>query len=537
MTEPFLALQGAAFGWPDGHRLFSDIDLQLDRRPTGLVGRNGVGKSVLARVLAGQLEPVAGRCLRTGRVHYVPQQVSCPPGATVAAVAGAQATLDALTRIEAGGTAPADFELVGDRWDIRQRLVRLLDEHGLGHLAPERSAASVSGGELTRVALLGAWLADPDVLILDEPTNHLDRPRRELLLEKLRAWTKGLLVVSHDRELLEGMQRIVELSAAGLRDYGGGFSFYAQARAQEQERAEQALDHHKAEQRRGEAAWRAKQESLDRRQSRAAREGREANQAAILLGRRKQQGQASAGKRRSDLETQRDALAQQVREAAAQVREDQDIALLAPAGTLAAPRKAATLESMQLPFGIAKEQRLDLVIGGRQRLGVTGANGSGKSTLLKVLAGLIPPAAGRCEVHVPMAFLDQQLGLLDPHASALEQLLASNPSAIQAEMRTRLALLGLAGDAALKPSAWLSGGERLKAALACVVYAEHPAGLLLLDEPTNHLDLRSLDALEQMLLQYRGALIIASHDWGFLDRIILSHRLDMSGDYRHIALW
>jgi ATPase subunit of ABC transporter with duplicated ATPase domains len=536
MTEPFLALQGAAFGWPDGHRLFSDIDLQLDRRPTGLVGRNGVGKSVLARVLAGQIEPVAGRCLRTGTVHYVPQQVNCPPGATVAAVAGVQATLDALARIEAGGTAPADFEAVGDRWDIRQRLVRLLDEHGLGHLAPERSAASLSGGELTRVALLGAWLADPDVLILDEPTNHLDRPRRELLLEKLSAWAKGLLVVSHDRELLDGMQRIVELSPTGLRDYGGGFSFYAQARAQEQERAGQALEHHKAEQRRGEAALRAKQESLDRRQSRAAREGREANQAAILLGRRKQQGQASAGRRRRDLDAQRETLAQRVREAAAQVREDQDIALLAPAGTPVAPRKAATLESMQLPFGIAGEQRLDLVIGGRQRLGVTGANGSGKSTLLKVLAGLIPPAAGRCEVHVPTAFLDQQLGLLDPQASALEQLQASNPSASQADLCTRLALLGLAGGAALKPSARLSGGERLKAALACVVYAEHPAGLLLLDEPTNHLDLRSLDALERMLCQYRGALVLVSHDRVFLDRVALDARIELGADGLHLAL-
>jgi ATPase subunit of ABC transporter with duplicated ATPase domains len=454
----------------------------------------------------------------------------------VAAVAGVQATLEALARIEAGGTAPADFEAVGERWDIRQRLVRLLDEHGLADLTPERPAASLSGGELTRVALLGAWLADPDVLILDEPTNHLDRPRRELLLEKLRAWTKGLLVVSHDRELLEGMQRIVELSPAGLRDYGGGFSFYAQARAQEQERAGQALDHHKAEQRRGEAAWRAKQESLDRRQSRAAREGREANQAAILLGRRKQQGQASAGRRRRDLDAQREALAQRVREAAVQVGDDPEIALLAPAGTPAAPRKAATLDKLQLPFGIAAGHRLDLAIGGRQRLGVTGANGSGKSTLLKVLAGLIPPAAGRCEVHVPMAFLDQQLDLLDPQASALEQLLAGNPSAIQAEMRTRLALLGLAGDAALKPSARLSGGERLKAALACVVYAEHPAGLLLLDEPTNHLDLRSLDALEQMLRQYRGALVLVSHDRVFLDRMALDGRIELTADGFHLVL-
>jgi ATPase subunit of ABC transporter with duplicated ATPase domains len=137
---------------------------------------------------------------------------------------------------------------------------------------------------------------------------------------------------------------------------------------------------------------------------------------------------------------------------------------------------------------------------------------------------------------VPTAFLDQQLGLLDPQASALEQLQASNPSASQADLCTRLALLGLAGGAALKPSARLSGGERLKAALACVVYAEHPAGLLLLDEPTNHLDLRSLDALERMLCQYRGALVLVSHDRVFLDRVALDARIELGADGLHLAL-
>jgi ATPase subunit of ABC transporter with duplicated ATPase domains len=530
MTESLVTLQRAAFAWPDGQRLFSDIDLQFDRRHTGLVGRNGVGKSVLARLLAGQLEPTAGHCLRQGTAHYVPQLVSCPPGATVASMAGVRDVLEALDRIEAGGVDAADFDRVADRWDMRQRLAALLDEHGLGHLAPAQPAATLSGGELTRLALLGAWLAEPDLLVLDEPTNHLDRPQRELLLRKLDAWPRGLLVVSHDRELLDGMARILELSPTGLRDYGGGYAFYAEASAQEQERARQVLEHSKAERRRGEAAWRAQQENLQRRQARGTREGREANQAAILLGGRRQNSQVSAGKRQRDLDDRREALAQRVRDAARQVRDDADVTLLAPTATAAAQRKAATLEGMRLAHGAAAGHPLDLIVGGRQRIGVEGANGSGKSTLLKVLAGAARPAAGRCEVHVRTAFLDQQMNLLDPQASALEQLLASNPGTAEAELRTRLALLGLAGDAALKPSGRLSGGERLKAALACVIYAEHPAELLLLDEPTNHLDLRSIEAVERMLLQYRGALVVVSHDRAFLDGLALDTRLALTAE-------
>ncbi len=536
MTEPLLTLQRAAFAWPDGQHLFSGLDIELDHRRTGLVGRNGVGKSVLARMLAGQIAPVSGRCLRAVTVHYVPQQVACPAGATVATIVGAQSRLDALARIEAGSVAVSDFETVGDHWDIRQRLTAQLEQQGLGDLALEQSAASLSGGQLTRLALLGAWLADPGMLVLDEPTNHLDGPGRERLLEALHAWSKGLLVISHDRELLQTMQRIVELSPAGLRDYGGGYAFYARTRAQEQERALQELEHRRAERRRGEADLRERQANLARHQSRAAHDGREANQAAILLGARKRQSQVSAGKRQREQQARRDELAQSVREAASKVAADPGVALLTPALPAAAQqRKVAALEDVLLPYGL--DCRLDLTVWGRQRIGVTGPNGSGKSTLLKVLAGTAQPAAGQRTVHVPVAFLDQRLDTRDPALSPLQQLLASNPSATESALRTRLALIGLCGEAALKPMGQLSGGERLKAALACALYRSDPAQLLLLDEPTNHLDLRSLDALEHMLLQYQGALVIVSHDRVFLERIALDHRIELTPGGCHLVPW
>jgi len=537
MTNTFLTLERVTFALPDGKPLFSNLDAHFDDRHTGLVGRNGVGKSVLARIIGGGLEPGGGRCLRHGRVACVAQQIVPQTDATVASVAGVAAVLAALVRIEAGSVDEADFETVGDRWEIRQKLDDLLREHGLGHLSADQPASSLSGGELTRLALMGAWLVEPDMLVLDEPTNHLDRNHRDLLLRRLQTWPKGLLVISHDRELLESMQRIVELSASGLRDYGGGYAFYAQTRALEQQRAVQDMDHLKAEQRRAEAALREQREGQDRRQSRGARAGREANQANILLGGRRQRSQVSAGKLQREQDVRRDELAQHVRVAAQQVAGDAEIALFAPSASTAARRKAATFDGVVLPFGLAAGHRLDLTVRGRQRLGVTGANGSGKSTLLKLLAGSVQPLQGECNVNVPMAFLDQQLGVLDLTLSPLQQLLAGNPSASQSEMHGRLALLGLSGDAALKPSALLSGGERLKAALACALYRAEPAELLLLDEPTNHLDLASIEALEQMLLQYHGALVVVSHDRVFLDRIALDSRLDLGRNGFALTAW
>ena len=250
MTHPYLALEGVSYVLADGRALFSELTDTFDHRRTGLVGRNGVGKSVLARLLAGELSPSAGRCVRGGKVHYLSQQISSDGAATVAQLAGVQPVLRALARIESGGSDPSDFDLVGDDWDIRQRLQAELERQGLPALPPETGAATLSGGEAMRVALAGAWLAQADFLILDEPSNHLDRAGRQALVEQLLRWPKGLLVISHDRQLLAHMERIVELSPQGLRSYGGGYDFYADCRARERDNAAQTLEQRKLERRR-----------------------------------------------------------------------------------------------------------------------------------------------------------------------------------------------------------------------------------------------------------------------------------------------
>lgn len=537
MTNCFLALEGASYVLPDGRTLFSDLDFALDARPTALVGRNGVGKSVLARLLAGELAPSAGRCVRRGRVHYLPQQVAPAPGATVASLAGVGPALEALARIEAGGTDPADFDALGERWDLAQRLRAELDLHGLGHLSPQRPATGLSGGEAMRVALLGAWLSDADVLILDEPSNHLDHAQRRDLQRQLQRWPNGLLVVSHDRALLQHLQRTVELSALGLRAYGGGYGFYAQCKAQERQQALAELERRKHARRRHGDALREQHERQQRRSARGRRQAQGANQAPILLGRQEQRSEHSAGKHQQQLAAAHERLSAQVRQAALEVDAAPPVALFAPLPAAAAARRVAELHGLRLPYAPPGRAALDLRIGGRQRIGVVGPNGSGKSTLLRALDGQLAPEAGRCEVRVPSAYLDQSLRLLDPALPVLAQLQAANPAAGVAELRTRLALLGLDAARIGVPNGWLSGGERLKAALACALYRQRPAGLLLLDEPGNHLDLDALAALQQVLRQYPGALLVVSHDEAFLDALDLGERLQAEPERWRLSPW
>ncbi|QNH16447.1 ABC transporter ATP-binding protein [Xanthomonas sp. SS] len=537
MTHPWLALDSASYVLPDGRPLFSALDFALDARRTGLVGRNGVGKSVFARLLAGQLAPSAGHCRRHGRVHYLPQQIVRAAGDTVASLAGVGPALEALARIEAGSADPADFDTLGERWDIAQRLQAELELCGLGHVTAQRSAAELSGGEAMRVALLGAWLSDADVLILDEPSNHLDLAQRQQLQQQLQRWPHGLLVVSHDRALLQDMQRIVELSSLGLRDYGGDYAFYAQCKAQQQQQALAELERRKHERRRHGDALREQQARQQRRSAHGRRQAQEANQAPILLGAQKQRSEHSAGKHRQQAADAHARLSAQVREAARAVEAAAPVALFAPMPAAAAGRRVADLRGLRLPYAPPARAALDLCIGGRQRIGVIGPNGSGKSTLLRVLDGQLAPLAGRCAVEVPSAYLDQALQLLDPAQPPLAQLQAANAVAGVAALRTRLALLGLDAQRIGVPSGRLSGGERLKAALACAFYRDPQAHLLLLDEPDNHLDLEAREALRLVLLQYPGALLVVSHDAAFLDGLRLDTRLQADPDGWRLAPW
>jgi len=272
-TTSILTLDSVTLVLPDGRPLFTDLTQTFDTTRTGLVGRNGVGKSLLGQLLAGRRSPSSGTCQRMGRVHLVDQQV-IDTSKTVADLAQMGPLIAALERIALGSVEAADFDTVGERWDAPERLRAHLHRHGLGELDLQRPVHTLSGGQAMGVALIGAWLSEADFLILDEPTNHLDDHGRTQWLAMMQTWNRGLLVISHDRSLLEHMDCILELSSLGLKAYGGNFSHYQALKRCETTQAVQQLAHLKRSQQQQARAQLQQRQALDKAQARAGRGAR-----------------------------------------------------------------------------------------------------------------------------------------------------------------------------------------------------------------------------------------------------------------------
>ena len=235
----FATLDRVSADTPDGARLFDNLTLAFGRERTGLIGRNGVGKSTLLRLLAGVQPPSEGVVARSGSAGVLDQRYEPAPGETVAETLGVGAGLAVVARVLAGEGSADD--LAEADWSLETRIDEALGEVGLRGLALDRPTASLSGGEQTRLRLAGLLVAAPDLILLDEPTNHLDAEARRIVAEVLGRWKGGAVVVSHDRDLLRRMDRIVGLSSLGASVYGGDYDLYAERKAAERAVAERDL--------------------------------------------------------------------------------------------------------------------------------------------------------------------------------------------------------------------------------------------------------------------------------------------------------
>ncbi|MFW5416171.1 ABC-F family ATP-binding cassette domain-containing protein [Nocardiopsis sp. CNT-189] len=518
-------LTGVGYAWPDGTPVFDRLDAVFETGRTGLIGRNGSGKSTLLKLVSGALRPEAGAVSAPERTGLLDQSLPLDTGRTVAGLLGIAPALAGLRAIEAGDASEANFAAVGDDWDIEERALAQLARFGIALDGPDplgRTVGTLSGGEAVLAGIAGLILRRPALTLLDEPTNNLDRRARELLCEAVGSWPGALVVVSHDRELLDRMDRIAELRGGRIRMWGGGYTHYTERLAEEQEAARRAVRAAEAGVRKEKRQLAEARIKLDRRVRYGSKMYETKREPKVVMKQRKRDAQVAAGKHRIMQEARLEGAREELTAAEEAVRDDDAIRIALPGTEAPAGQDVLVLA--------AGERGLHLR--GPERIALTGGNGTGKTTLLRAVVaaarGGEPPVrpAGTEVVRVTsrVGYLPQRLDLLDDRLSVLENVRAAAPSASPQAIRAGLARFLIRGDRADLPAGALSGGERFRVALARVLLADTAPRLLILDEPTNSLDLDSAARLTEALSDYRGALLVASHDEAFLRDIGTTRR-------------
>ncbi|MEV6174610.1 ABC-F family ATP-binding cassette domain-containing protein [Streptomyces sp. NPDC051954] len=519
-----------SYAWPDGTPVFEGLDAAFGPGRTGLVGVNGSGKSTLLKLIAGDLTPADGAVRVAGEVGCLPQNVTLDTALRVDETLGIAAQRAALHAIEAGDVAEKHFEIVGDDWDVEERALATLGELGLGHVELDRTIGEVSGGESVLLRLAALLLRRPDVLLLDEPTNNLDIYARKRLYAAVSSWPGVMIVVSHDRELLDLVDQIADLRSGEITWYGGNYSAYEEALATEQEAAERMVRVAEADLKKQKRELTDAQVKLARRKRYGQKMWDQKREPKIVMGARKRAAQESAGKHRIMHEERLAEAKDRLDEAVEAVRDDDEIRVDLPHTAVPPGRTVLTLQDLELAYGARVAGGFELR--GPSRVALIGRNGAGKTTLLRTITGELAPVSGVAEAHVPLRFLPQRLDVLDGERTVAENVARFAPGATNNRIRARLARFLFRGARADQKAATLSGGERFRAALAALMLAEPAPQLLMLDEPTNNLDMASVRQLTTALESYEGALIVASHDVPFLESIGITRWLLLDGELR-----
>ncbi|EGU46305.1 putative ATP-binding component of ABC transporter [Vibrio ichthyoenteri ATCC 700023] len=501
------------YQFADGERIFDGITCSLNQSRTGLVGRNGAGKSLFAELLTQQRQPSSGTVTMNATIGYYSQLASQWIGSnqTIAQILQVDQALAALDRIEQGECEQRLFDQVAERWDLKQQLLDLLRHLGLP-ADVNLAMRHLSGGQLARLHLWQLFESDADLLVLDEPSNHLDHLGKRWLIDKVRGWQGSILLISHDRALLREMSVIWELSGGKLQQYGGNFDDYFEQKQTQQQALERQIDVVKTQQRRAKIEHQKNQQKADKRAAQGNKIRKRGGQPKILLDAMKNSAQASAASRVINQRGQIDRLDNKMRSLQAGQHIEKTITMRLHEAS-GSNKSMINIVNFKVPF--SNSDGVSLQLSSTDKCRIHGANGCGKSTLLKLIEQQNNPEL-RC--NQPVIYLDQHFSSLLVNQSMLDNLMHYCPDLKESDARTLLAGIGFRRDDVYRLSLHLSGGEKMKLAMTIVGHqANRP--LLLLDEPDNHLDLHSKQVLSQALNHYQGALMIVSHDEDFIAEI------------------
>ncbi len=534
----FLSIKDLSYKHQNGDVLFSGLNFSVKKNRTGLVGENGTGKSTLLKIILGEMSPQKGAVNKEGKFLELPQSFASFRHQSVSDILGITQKLNALEKIMEGVGTNKHLLTLNDDWEIEERTQELLEKANLGHLEFDRKISSLSGGETSKLFFISLLTKKPDLALMDEPTNHLDSEAREFLYTFIKDYPGKLLIISHDRQLLRLMDEIVEIRKNKAEIYGGNFDFYRKQRDVEKKAKMTAF--RKAE-RDYKKATKKQETTLDahRENSRiGARKAKARNFSKFFINRRKMRAEETFKKLKKVhakcIDRARDEL---IRTRAMVIAEGMMHMELRPS-EIEKGEKLIIVKKMNYQFENGDnlwKKKLDLEILGGERWHFAGKNGSGKSTLIKLLTGVLEPVTGNIQSKATrIGVIDQNITLLKNEKTILQNVTDYAPKHLsEDELRVQLGRFLFYDDDVHKKVKFLSGGERVRAAFACLLATDIAPDLLILDEPNNNLDLNGITQLTNTLKDYEGTIIVISHDKDFIEDTGLLRELTLSKEDSH----
>lgn len=533
-----ISIQQISYIHPDKEVLFSDLNFAISKgQKLGLVGNNGCGKSTLLQIIVGQLSPSSGVIVRPDDLYYIPQHFGQYDSLTIAQALQIEHKQQALHAILSGDASNENFVILDDDWNIEERSIAALDLWGLGQFTLSYPMNLLSGGEKTRVFLTGMDIHHPSVVLMDEPTNHLDSSGRQRLYDWVEKYRSTLLVVSHDRTLLNLLPEICELEKHQINYYGGNYEFYKEQKTLMQEALQQRIEEKEKALRIARKVAHETAERRDKQNVRGEKSNIKKGVPRIVLNALQGKSEKSTSKltgvhqeKAEKLTNERNQLRGSLSPTAA-LKTDFNSSSLHTGKILVTAKEinfsyhSNSINNDIQENSISKQQLWQAPVSFQLKSGdrfrIEGANGSGKTTLLKLITGQLQPQEGTLtRTDFSYVYLNQEYSIIDDRNSILEQAYAFNSRNLpEHEIKIILNRYLFPASEWDKSCRKLSGGEKMRLAFCCLMISNNTPDMFILDEPTNNLDIQSIEIITATIKNYAGTVIAISHDNYFIQEI------------------
>lgn len=527
-----LILQNISYTHPSKDLLFSDINLTVNNNEKkALIGNNGVGKSTLFKIITNELQPSSGQINVEDEPYYVPQIFGQFNHLTITQALRIEEKLNALKEILNGNTSDENFNLLNDDWTIEDRCKEALSYWQLDNLDLSQKMETLSGGQKTKVFLAGISIHKPKLVLLDEPSNHLDISGRQLLYNFIQTTKSSLIVVSHDRKLLNLLDNVCELSRNGIKVYGGNYDFYKEQKQIENNALNQDIQNKEKALRKAKEKERETIERQQKLDSRGKGKQEKAGVARIMMNTLRNNAENSTSKLKSVHTKKIGGISQELQELRSSLPDIDKMKFGFDNSALHKGKILFTATNLNFAYTTQPlwNENLNFQITSGERIALKGQNGSGKTTLIKLILGDIELQTGTIyRADNKAVYIDQDYSLLDDQLKVFEQAQLFNVSALQEhEIKVRLNRFLFTKDDWDKSCSALSGGERMRLLLCCLTINSKSPDIIIFDEPTNNLDIQNVEILTAAINEYQGTIIVVSHDETFLTQINIERKFEL----------